>query len=68
VRKIPAGHVETDGRLEATPAVERARALRAAGASCQRIADALTDEHYPCAGARWHLTTVRRMLQRAGAL
>ena len=65
---IPAGHTVEAGQIVPTSAVELASELRAEGLSCQAIADKLNADGYPAQGSRWHLTTVRRMLQRAGAL
>jgi DNA invertase Pin-like site-specific DNA recombinase len=64
---IPVGHVETDGHLEATPAVARARELRAAGESYASIGDTLTVEGHAPQGKAWHITSVRRMLTRVSA-
>lgn len=68
VGQVPYGsRVAADGvRLEDEPAeraaVERARELRAAGVSCARIAATLQAEGAPARGARWHATTVARMV------
>jgi len=61
---IPVGHVETDGHLEATPAVARARELRAAGESYASIGATLASEGHAPTGKAWHITSVRRMLTR----
>lgn len=42
--------------------LERMRALRATGASCRAIADALTTEGYKPRGKRWHVKSVQRSL------
>ena len=61
---VPVGHVETDGKLEATPVVARARELRAQGASYASIGDTLTLEGHEPTGKAWYITSVRRMLTR----
>jgi len=65
----PYGTRCVDGELVANPceqrALERALALRCAGASLRTIADTLTQEgHRPKRTDRWHPETLRRMLVR----
>lgn len=46
--------------------IARARAMRAAGKSCETIARIFTEENVPSArGGRWHPSTIRRITQRA---
>lgn len=61
---VPVGHVETDGHLEATPAVARARELRSQGESYASIGATLAAEGHAPRGKTWHITSVRRMLTR----
>ena len=56
--------VRDDRELEA---LDRVRALRHDGASMREIAARLNAEGVPCRGARWHLTTVARLLSREAA-
>jgi site-specific DNA recombinase len=71
VGQVPFGfRVAANGvALEALPeeqrVVEEVRALRAAGKTLQAITDKLNDDGVPARGARWHLTTVARLLKRA---
>jgi site-specific DNA recombinase len=44
--------------------LEGIRQLRAEGKGAKAITSALNAERVPCRGARWHLTTVRRLLAR----
>lgn len=68
---VPYGsRVGADGRtLEPCPIeaaiVSRIHGMRADGLSQLAIADALTSEGAPCRGARWHRTTVARVLASA---
>jgi len=48
-------------------AVARVSALRAEGVSIRGIAERLDTEGYAARGARWHPTTVARLLERAAA-
>lgn len=45
-------------------ALTRMRSLRASGASCRAIAEALTTEGYRPRGKAWHIKTVQRALER----
>jgi DNA invertase Pin-like site-specific DNA recombinase len=45
-------------------ALERIRELREQGKGAKAITAALHAESFPCRGAWWHLTTVRRLLAR----
>jgi site-specific DNA recombinase len=71
VGQVPIGkRLGPDGtRLEAEPAEERVIArivqLRRAGTSTRLIASMLNDEGAPARGARWHVTSVARILRRA---
>jgi site-specific DNA recombinase len=49
---------------EEQAALERIQELRAAGKGAKAITAALHAEGFPCRGAWWHLTTVRRLLTR----
>lgn len=55
-------HVEADPDEQA--ALKRLIELRAAGESIRGIAEALEAEGHPARGARWHPTTVARLLRR----
>ena len=66
VDPAPAARVDVFGvPLGAAAKLELARIgaeLRAAGVSCARIAATLQAEGAPARGARWHATTVARMV------
>lgn len=65
VGSIPLGKVLHDGRLVGGPedaALDRARQLRAAGASMRSIARTLTEEGYPCRGKSWQHSSLGRAL------
>ena len=66
----PTGYRAVGGQLVPDPAgqraLERARELRAAGASLRTIAAALTAEGHPTKrGGRWQPTQVSRLLRRS---
>jgi DNA invertase Pin-like site-specific DNA recombinase len=69
VGQIPYGF-KSDGTGGVVPdvaesvVVEKMQALRASGLSIRAVADALTRDGVPARGARWHPTTVARLLGR----
>lgn len=73
VGEAPIGfRVREDGKLlendqTEQKAIERVRELRAQGFSVRAIAEVLNDEGVPARGARWHATTVARLLEREAA-
>jgi DNA invertase Pin-like site-specific DNA recombinase len=71
---VPIGFgVRDDGKQLVTNAAEQAVLtriceLRDAGFYANGIADVLNEEGFPARGKRWHGTTVRRLLERLGAV
>lgn len=69
--KLPYGtQLAADGKtLEPNPAeaevIAKIRTLRSAGLSLTQIAETLNSERVPARGARWHRTTIHKILLRA---
>lgn len=71
IGEIPFGYeLGADARLIENPTEQRAltvvRTLRSEGLTLQAIVDRLNRDGVPARGARWHATTVARLLKRAG--
>lgn len=66
-RRVAADGRGLEGDEREQAAIDRVLTLRAQGLSHRAIAASLNDARVPARGARWHATTIARLLERAAA-